>query len=93
MGIRILSPDINEGEAGFSVSEGGIRYALTAIRSVGRPVIDAIVAEREARGPFTNIKDFVTRLTGEVNKKAMENFIKAGAFDSLGGTRKQFMCG
>lgn len=92
MGIPILSPDINEGEAGFSVSEGGIRYALTAIRSVGRPVIDAIAAEREARGPFTNLKDFVTRLTGEVNKKAMENFIKAGAFDSLGGTRKQFMC-
>ena len=92
MGIPILSPDINEGEAGFSVSGGGIRYALTAIRSVGRPLIDAIVAEREARGSFKNIKDFVTRLTGEVNKKAMENFIKAGAFDSLGGTRKQFMC-
>ena len=92
MGIKILSPDINEGEAGFSVSEGGIRYALTAIRAVGRPVIDAIVSEREARGPFTNIKDFVTRMAGEVNKKAMENFIKAGAFDSLGGTRKQFMC-
>ncbi|MBD5550093.1 MAG: DNA polymerase III subunit alpha [Lachnospiraceae bacterium] len=92
MGIEILSPDINEGEAGFSVSNGGIRYALTAIRSVGRPVIDALVAERNARGPYTNIKDFITRLTGEVNKKAMENFIKAGAFDSLGGTRKQFMC-
>ena len=92
MGIRILSPDINEGEAGFSVSNGSIRYALTAIRAIGRPVIDALVKEREARGPYTNIKDFITRLTGEVNKKAMENFIKAGAFDSLGGTRKQFMC-
>ena len=92
MGIRILSPDINEGEAGFSVSNGSIRYALTAIRAVGRPVIDAIVKERELRGPYTNIKDFITRMTGEVNKKAMENFIKAGAFDSLGGTRKQFMC-
>ena len=92
MGIRILSPDINEGEAGFSVSNGSIRYALTAIRAIGRPVIDALVKEREARGPYTNIKDFITRLSGEVNKKAMENFIKAGAFDSLGGTRKQFMC-
>lgn len=92
MGIQILSPDINEGEAGFSVSDGGIRYALTAIRAIGRPIIDAIVEEREARGPYTNIKDFITRLTGKVNKKAMENFIKAGAFDSLGGTRKQFMC-
>ncbi len=92
MGIQILSPDINEGEAGFSVSNGCIRYALTAIRSVGRPVIDALVKERKERGPYTNIKDFITRMTGEVNKKAMENFIKAGAFDSLGGTRKQFMC-
>lgn len=92
MGIRILSPDINEGEAGFSVSNGSIRYALTAIRAIGRPVIDALVKEREARGPYTNIKDFITRLAGEVNKKAMENFIKAGVFDSLGGTRKQFMC-
>ena len=55
-------------------------------------MIDALVAEREARGPYTNIKDFITRLTGEVNKKMMENFIKAGVFDSLGGTRKQFMC-
>ena len=92
MGIAILSPDINEGEAGFSVSNGGIRYALTAIRAVGRPVIDAIVTEREARGPYKSMKDFVMRLTGEVNKRAMENFIKAGAFDSLGGTRKQYMC-
>ena len=92
MGIAILSPDINEGEAGFSVSNGGIRYALTAIRAVGRPVIDAIVTEREARGPYKSMKDFVMRLAGEVNKRAMENFIKAGAFDSLGGTRKQYMC-
>lgn len=92
MGIRILSPDINEGEAGFSVSNGSIRYALTAIRSIGKPAIDALVEERRARGPYTNIKDFITRLTGEVNKKAMENLIKAGAFDSLGGTRKQYMC-
>ena len=92
MGIQILSPDVNDGEAGFSVSNGSIRYALTAIRAIGRPVIDALVKERNARGPYTNIKDFITRMNGEVNKKAMENFIKAGVFDSLGGTRKQFMC-
>ena len=92
MGIAILPPDINGGEAGFSVTEGGIRYALTAIKSVGRPIIDAIVKEREERGPFTNLKDFITRVTDkEVNKRAVENFIKAGALDSLGGTRKQFM--
>ena len=92
MDIPILPPDINEGETGFSVSGGGIRYALTAIRSVGKPLIDAIVAERNAHGAYTDIKDFITRLTGQVNKKAMENFIKAGAFDSLGGTRMQYMC-
>lgn len=95
MGIEILPPDINEGEAGFSVSGKGIRYALTAIKSIGRPVIDAIVEERNLGGPFRNLKDFLTRMSGnerDVNKRAIENFIKAGALDSLGGTRKQFMC-
>ncbi len=92
MGIAILPPDINAGEAGFSVSDGAIRYALTAIKSVGRPVIEAVVSEREERGPYTNLKDFITRVADrDVNKRAMENFIKAGALDSLGGTRKQFM--
>ncbi|MGN1160113.1 MAG: DNA polymerase III subunit alpha [Lachnospiraceae bacterium] len=95
MGIEILPPDINEGETGFSVSGKGIRYALTAIKSIGRPVIDAIVEERNLGGPFRNLKDFLTRMSGserDVNKRAIENFIKAGALDSLGGTRKQFMC-
>ena len=94
MKIPILPPDINEGEEGFSVKNGAIRYALTAIKSVGRPVIDSIVQEREIRGPFHNLKDFMTRMSDQnrdVNKRAIENFIKAGAFDSLGGTRKQFM--
>ena len=94
MGIQILPPDINEGEAGFSVSNGAIRYALTAIKSVGRPVIEAIVEERNLRGPFTTLKDFISRMASrekDVNKRAIENFIKAGVFDSLGGTRKQFM--
>ena len=92
MGIDILPPDINQGESGFSVDGKAIRYALTAIKSVGRPVIDAVVQERKARGPYTNLKDFITRMADkDVNKKAVENFIKAGAFDSLPGTRKQFM--
>lgn len=92
MGINILPPDINEGEAGFSVSGDSIRYALTAIKSVGRPVIDGIVEERRVRGAFTNLKDFITRMADrDLNKRAIENFIKAGALDSLGGTRKQFM--
>ena len=92
MGIEILPPDINQGESGFSVNGNSIRYALTAIKSVGRPVIEAVVQERRARGPYTNLKDFITRVADkDVNKKAIENFIKAGAFDSLPGTRKQFM--
>ncbi len=92
MGIEILPPDINEGEVGFSVSGNAIRYALTAIKNIGRPVIEAIVEERNVRGPFTNINDFVVRMAeSDVNKRAVENFIKAGAFDSLGGTRKQFL--
>lgn len=92
MGISILPPDINEGEAGFSVANGAIRYALTAIKSVGRPVIENVVEERKEHGLFTNIKDFIGRMAErDMNKRAIENFIKAGALDSLGGTRKQFM--
>ena len=92
MGITLLPPDINQGEAGFSVSGNQIRYALTAIKGVGRPVIDTIVEERRERGPFTNLKDFITRLAQtEVNKRTIESFIKAGALDGLNGTRKQFM--
>ena len=92
MGISILPPDINAGEAGFSVTDEGIRYALTAIKSIGFPVIEAIVKEREERGAYKNLKDFITRVADkEVNKRSVENFIKAGALDGLGGTRKQFM--
>ncbi len=92
MGIEILPPDINEGEAGFSVSNGAIRYALTAIKSVGRNVIETIVKERNEHGPYQSLKDFIERTVGtEVNKRAIENFIKSGTFDSFGPTRKQHM--
>ena len=92
MGIAILPPDINEGEGGFSVSGQAIRYGLSAIKSIGRPVIDAIMEERKIRGPFTTLKDFITRLSGrEVNKRTIENFIKAGALDGLEGNRRQKM--
>ncbi len=92
MGIKILPPDINRGVGSFSVDDGNIRYGLAAIKSIGRPVIDAIIRERTAGGPFKSLKDFMERLTGkEVNKKTIENFIKSGAFDSLRGTRKQQM--
>ncbi len=92
MGIRILTPDINEGEGVFSVSGGNIRYGLSAIKSVGRPVIEAIIEERKQNGAFRNLEDFVTRLNGkELNKRAVENFIKAGALDGLEGNRRQKM--
>ena len=94
MGIRLLPPDINEGEAGFSVSGGAIRYGLTAIKGVGRPVIDAVIRERKERGPFRDLHDFLSRMIlsdREVNKRVVENFIKAGALDCLGATRKQLM--
>ena len=92
MGIKILPPDINDGIGEFSVDGGNIRFGLAAIKSIGRPVIEAIIAEREARGRFKTLKDFIERLSGkEVNKRTIESFIKSGAFDSLSGTRKQLM--
>ena len=90
MGISILPPDINEGYSGFSVSGNGIRYGLSAIKSVGRSVVEAIIAEREKNGSFVSLNDFISRMTNkEVNKRTLENFIKSGALDSLPGTRKQ----
>ena len=92
MGIGILPPDINEGVGNFSVDGGNIRYGLAAIKSIGRPVIESLIRERESGGKFRSLKDFIERMSGkEVNKRTIEHFIKSGAFDSLGGTRKQFM--
>lgn len=92
MGIRLLPPDINEGYSNFTVVHGHIRYGLNAIKGLGRPVIDALVAERDQNGLFTSLKDFATRLSNkEVNKRTIESFIKSGAFDTLIGTRKQLM--
>ncbi|MBQ2287539.1 MAG: DNA polymerase III subunit alpha [Lachnospiraceae bacterium] len=92
MNIQLLPPDINEGERDFSVSNGRIRYALSAIKSVGRSVIDSIVRERSENGPYMSLKDFIERLSGkEVNKRTVEGFIKAGALDGLHATRKQLM--
>ena len=93
MNIQILPPDINRGVADFSVDGGNIRYGLAAIKSIGRPVIEAIVADRTEFGPFKNLEDFITRMSVKevMNKRIIENFIKSGALDCLGGTRKQFM--
>ena len=92
MGIPVLPPDINEGESGFSVSGDAIRYGLSAIKSVGKPVVDVILAERGKGGPFRSMEDFVGRMSmKEVNKRTLENFIKSGALDTLPGTRRQKM--
>ena len=95
LSIRAQGVDFTDAavsDSGFSVSNGKIRYGLSAIKSLGKPVIDAIVAERKAGGTFKSLKDFVERLSSkEVNKRTVESFIKAGAFDSLHATRKQMM--
>ena len=88
MGISILPPDINKGYSSFSVDQGAIRYGLSAIKGVGKPVIAAIVEEREERGDFKHLQDFIERMSGkEVNKKVIENLIKAGAMDELPGNK------
>jgi len=91
MNIKILPPDINEGEYAFSVSGDSIRYGLSAIKSIGRPTIDALVSERDKNGLYKNLKDFIERMNGEVNKRTIESLIKAGAFDGFGANRRQMM--
>jgi DNA polymerase-3 subunit alpha len=92
MGITLLPPDINEGFGHFSVSEGSIRFGLSAIKNVGRGAVEAIASERARNGKYKGITDFIRRMeNGEVNKRCMESLIKAGAFDSLGGKRSQYM--
>ena len=92
MGIAILPPDINKGESSFSVDGGSIRYGLSAIKSIGKPVIEGLVEERNLRGGFKTLRDFIERMSGrDINKRTIENFIKAGAFDRIPGNRRQKM--
>ena len=92
MGIKVLSPDINEGEGRFLATKDGIRYGMYAIKSIGRQVIDIILAEREANGKYITLSDFLSRVAGrEVNKRAVENLIKAGACEGLDGNRQQML--
>ena len=93
MNIKILPPDINRGYADFSVDEGNIRYGLAAIKSIGKPIIQTIVEERKEYGEFKNLEDFISRMSTReaLNKRAIENFIKAGALDCLEGNRHQKM--
>ncbi|MBP3234242.1 MAG: DNA polymerase III subunit alpha [Eubacterium sp.] len=92
MGIKILPPDVNEGKGNFAVAGNSIRYGMSAIKSVGESVVDAVILEREKNGPYKDIRDFVERMSGkEANKRTIENFIMAGAFDGFGKNRRQLM--
>ena len=92
MGIKVLAPDINEGEGRFSATKDGIRYGLYAIKSIGRSVVDAIIAERNQNGPYRTLQNFIERVAdSEVNKRTVENLIKSGACDTLDGNRQQMM--
>ena len=92
MGISIVPPDINAGEWDFSVRDGKICYALSAIKSIGRNVILAMVRERKENGAYTDLQNFLERMYGgELNKRAVENLIKSGAMDCIEGNRRQKM--
>ena len=92
MGIKILPPDINVGKGDFSVDKNAIRYGLSAVKSVGDGVTDVIREEIQNNGPFRDLEDFVSRLSNkEANKRTIESFIGAGAFDSFGYNRRQLM--
>ena len=92
LGIEIVPPNINEGFASFSASGEKILFGLATIKGVGKNVVDEIVREREQNGKYTDLEDFVTRLSSkEVNKRTVEALIKSGAFDSFGNTRRQLM--
>ena len=91
-GIPVLPPDINSSNAEFTPTDEGVRFGLVGVRGVGANVAEAIIAEREANGPFTSLHDFVNRLDSKCyNRKTLEALIKGGAFDSTGYTRKQLM--
>ena len=91
MGIAILPPDVNEGEGNFTTASGGIRYGMSAIKGLGENVTDAIVKDREERGPYKSLTDLIERLAGSINKKGLEALIKSGALDGLSGTRREKM--
>ena len=91
-GIKVLPPDVNSSGRDFTAVEGAIRFGLAGIRNVGEAVVETIVAERKAGGPFTSLHDFCNRVDmRQANKKTLEALIKAGAFDSTGYTRKHLL--
>lgn len=92
MGIDILPPDINQSERNFTAQGGAIRYGLSALKSIGKAMVDQLVAERNARGPFQNLQEFLERISEcDLSKRIVESLIKAGALDCLEGNRRQKM--
>ncbi len=92
MGIVTLPPDINHSDDTFKVEGDAIRFGLGAVKNVGRGLIRSIMAKREEGGDFTSLEEFLTRMgEGELNKRAVENFIKCGAMDCFGYTRKSLL--
>ncbi|MFC8732445.1 DNA polymerase III subunit alpha [Luteimicrobium sp. NPDC057192] len=92
MGITVLPPDVNSSSANFTAVGADIRFGLTAVRNVGANVVDAITATREEKGEFTSFTDFLDKVPAVVcNKRTIESLIKAGAFDSLGHTRRALL--
>ena len=91
-GIALLPPDVNHSSDCFTVEPGGIRFGLVAIKNIGRGLIQRMMRERERGGPFTDFEDFCKRMDGaDMNKRAVENLIRAGAFDSTGARRSQLL--
>ena len=92
MDIDILPPDINQSERNFTAQGGAIRYGLSALKSIGKAMVDQLVAERNARGPFQNLQEFLERISEcDLSKRIVESLIKAGALDCLEGNRRQKM--
>ncbi|MBQ2743506.1 MAG: DNA polymerase III subunit alpha [Oscillospiraceae bacterium] len=92
MGIKVLPPDINESSASFTVSGENIRFGLAAVKNVGRSFVKTLTDERDAGGPFRSLRDFCMRLQSrELNRRALENLIKCGAFESTGANRAQLL--
>ena len=92
MGIKVLPPDVNESASDYTPLGSDIRFGLTAIRNVGENVVGSIVANRQSKGRFTSFGDFLVKVDQQVcNKKTIESLIKAGAFDSLGASRRGLM--
>jgi len=91
MNIPILPPDVNTSEMEFTVEDGAIRFGLSAIKSLGRPTIQAMLQERRENGIFASMQDFITRMGSHLNRRTVENLIKSGAFDTFGNNRRQMV--